>query len=86
MQRLFEEKVTDEEAVRDTFVQSIDENKVKVTEAARRLGDSAPNLATDDDGTMVRSVPPSPLVTAEQQSLGYASAAAVPCRARSARA
>jgi hypothetical protein len=53
--RLFEEKVTDEEAVRDTFVQSIEENKAKAVDFALKLGEAQPNLATDEDGTTVAS-------------------------------
>ena len=53
VQRLFEEKVTDEEAVRDTFLQSIEENKAKASGAATRLGETEPNLETDDDGSKV---------------------------------
>lgn len=56
VQRLFEEKVTDEEAVRDTFVQSIEENKAKAVDFALKLGEAQPNLATDEDGTVVASL------------------------------
>jgi hypothetical protein len=49
-------KVTDEEAVRDTFIQSIEENKAKAIESAERLGEAKPDLEMDEDGTRVSSL------------------------------
>jgi hypothetical protein len=50
---LCEEKVIDEEAVRDTFISSIEENKAKSLEAANRLGETTPNIEKDEDGSEV---------------------------------
>lgn len=52
---LCEEKVIDEETVRDTFVSSIEENKTKSLEAAKRLGEAIPNVEKDEDGSEVLS-------------------------------
>jgi hypothetical protein len=49
-------KVTDEVAVRDTFIQSIEENKAKATESAQRLQEAQPDLDRDEDGTEVASL------------------------------
>lgn len=53
VRQLCDEKVIDEEAVRDTFKSSIEENKTKATEAAKRLGLPSPNVETDEDGLEV---------------------------------
>lgn len=59
LERLCDEKVTDEEAVRDTFVASIAENKEKVLDCARRLNEAPPDLECDEEGTPVRLPLPS---------------------------
>jgi len=48
--RVGEEKVSDEMAVRDTFKSSIQENKDKIVEWAKRLNETPPDLVKDEDG------------------------------------
>jgi hypothetical protein len=48
--KICDEKVADEEAVRETFLSSIEENRARITDNAARLGESAPNLDVDDEG------------------------------------
>lgn len=51
--RLCEEKVANEESVRDTFVESINENKEKIRDYARRLSEPPPDLEKDEEGAQV---------------------------------
>lgn len=48
--RVINEKVSDEEHVRDEFVSSVEESRASIQENAARLGEQAPNLDVDEDG------------------------------------
>ena len=54
--RVINEKVSDEEHVRDEFVSSVEESRASIQENAARLGEQAPNLDVDEDGHDISAV------------------------------